>query len=152
MIELGKAIVVLIASVIVTIIIMPILILWSLGHGLVMMVRGKNIFKLIWRYIDGTAYVISNFIYNIALSLDMLWNVFGEAFEDVFTHKEETQFGKRNMTVSAAVGHLELTDLDNKWQRRFSNLLNKVFMQKNHAVDSWMVRKAIGEIRNEHFK
>jgi hypothetical protein len=81
-----------------------------------------------------------------------MWNIYGEAIEDVTTAKEDTLFGKKNVTVSTSIGKEEI---DNKLVpsgKKISKVLNVAFNQKQHAIDSWLFHKVKNELREKYFK
>lgn len=104
-----------------------------------------------WKVIDGTLAAIGYMLYNIAIAEDMMWNVQGEFLEDTITAEEGTNFGMKNSTVSSSVGELELNGKLNKWGLFSTKVLNKVFNQKRHAIDSWLFEQARKELRDKYF-
>jgi len=78
---------------------------------------------------------IGYLFYQIGYTQDLMWNIYGEAIEDVTTAKEDTLFGKKNVTVSTSIGKEEI---DNKLVpsgKKISKVLNVAFNQKQHAMD-----------------
>ena len=82
----------------------------------------------------------------------MGWNVNGEILEDIITSEENTYFSKKNISVSATVGDLEIRNKLNKVGKIFSKLLNFFFKQKQHAVDAWYYTKDKKELKDKYFK
>ena len=109
------------------------------------------LFKL---YIVSILHFIGRVLYNIAIDYDILGNEFGEWIEDGLTYEEDTPFGvgKQN-TISASIGWLIIY---NKAHRKtidiVNKILNKVFNQKAHAVDSWKFKEAHDIIEESHFE
>lgn len=112
----------------------------------------KAFFVFWWKTIDGLAAAAGYALYRLAYALDMGWNVNGEILEDFFTHKEDTNFGKKNITVSATIGKLEIDGDLNKTGRWFSGILNFFFNQKQHAKDAWRWTKARNELKEQYFE
>ena len=138
--ELFQGLITLIGAIIVTIFMWSIGTLYSFGYSIWLTITLKKwyaFFKFWWRLIDGFAAVIGHILYQIAIGLDMSWNVNGEIIEDVITAEENTMFSEKNITVSASTGKLKLENKLNKSGLIFSNVLNRVFNQKNHALDAW---------------
>lgn len=107
--------------------------------------------KLLWRTIDGTFATIGYLLYQIGYSQDLLWNIYGEAIEDVTTTKEDTEFGKKNITVSASIGKLEMDGELKRSGKIISEILNFAFWQKQHAKDSWLFYVAKKELKEKYF-
>ncbi len=153
--EFFSGLVVLIASSIVTVTTLWFLFIYSLGYSIwksVTLKDWKAFFVFWWTLIDGVFACIGHILYNIGYAQDMLWNVKGEALEDMITAKEDTEFGKKNRTVSASVGKLEIEGDLNAWGRFSSKVLNFVFQQKQHAKDSWYMKLAKDELKEKLFK
>jgi len=150
-----KSIITLIMTIIVSIILLPIGFIYSLGYSFWLAITYKNVkgfFTFWWRLIDGLAYALGFILHNTAVGLDLTWNVNGEILEDMVTPKEDTTFTNKGITVSASVGKLEVENDLNKYGKIFSRVLNFAFQQKAHAVDSWNVYVKINEINSKHFK
>lgn len=140
----GKPVIQLIAACIVTVVLLPLGLLYSLIKPIVdskskppLFILKKfglywlNILIQFWRSFKYIAY-------HTALFLDYTWNVFaGELLEDIITWKENTWFGNGKTTVSASIGQLENKDSLNKIGKRFSSFLNFVFNEENHALKSY---------------
>lgn len=112
----------------------------------------KAFFMFWWKTVDGLAAALGYIFYRIAYGLDMGWNVNGEILEDFFTHKEDTNFGEKNITVSATIGKLEIDDDLNKTGKWFSKILNFFFNQKQHAIDAWKWTQARKELKEQYFE
>lgn len=70
----------------------------------------------------------------------------------MITHEENTTFNQKNISVSASTGKLEIDGKLNKFGRKFSKLLNIVFGQKRHAVDSWNFLEEKKKLRSKYFQ
>ncbi len=113
----------------------------------------KAFFRFWWNLIDGIFAMFGHMLYHVGYGQDIGWNVNGEMLEDAITSKEDTMFGKKNIPVSASIGKLELENkLTTLFGRGLSKLLNIVFNQKQHAIDSWLFHKAKNELREKYFK
>jgi hypothetical protein len=153
--EFFKGLVVLIGASFVSVLILWFLFIYSLGYSIwkTITLRDWKAFFIFWfRLIDGIFACIGHILFNIGYALDMMWNVNGEAIEDSITHKENTEFGKKNITVSASVGKLEIDGKLNKFGRILSKILNFVFQQRQHAKDSWYMKLAKDELEEKYFK
>lgn len=140
----GKPVIQLVAACIVTVVLLPLGLLYSLIKPIVdsrskppLFILKKfglywlNILIQFWRSFKYIAH-------HTALFLDYTWNVFaGELLEDIITWKENTWFGNGKTTVSASIGQLESKDSLNKTGKWFSSFLNFVFNEKNHALKSY---------------
>jgi len=143
----------LLGAIIVSIVLIPVGVIYSFGYMLYMTVtlkEPKALLKLLWRWVDGMFCTIGYIILELAIGLDMLWNVNGEILEDSMTHKEDTHFGEKGITVSSSVGELEVSDNLNKTGIGFSKVLNKAFRQKRHAVDSWKMHLAKKKLSEQY--
>lgn len=153
--ELLTSIWALVWSIIVSSLMFSIGTLYSLGYAIWLSVTLKKwyaFFTFWWRLIDGFAAALGNFIYQIAYSLDLGWNVNGEVIEDLITSEEETTFSQKNISVSASIGKLQVEGKLNKFGKGFSKLLNFAFGQKQHAIDSWFFEKAKRELKEKYFQ
>lgn len=152
--ELFNGILTLIGAIVVSVFMYSIGTLYSLCYSiwLTVTMRKWYAFFTFWlRLVDGFAAVLGNILQELAYSLDLGWNVNGEMIEDAITTEENTTFSSKNISVSASVGKLQVEGKLNKFGLKFSKLLNKVFHQKNHAVDSWNFLQARNEIRKQYF-
>lgn len=152
--ELGVGILELIGALVVSLILLPIGFIYSFGYSIWLTLTLKKwyaFFLFWWRFIDGIAAAIGYTLHGIAYSLDLSWNVNGEIIEDVITHKEDTEFSKKNVTVSASTGKLEIEDTLNPRGRWFSKVLNFAFGQKAHAIDAWNYLVALRSLKNNYF-
>lgn len=153
--ELVCAIWALIWAIIVSCLMFSIGTLYSLGYSIYMSVSLKDkwmFFKFWWRLIDGFCAAIAHAIHNIAVALDMGWNVNGEIIEDIITAEENTNFSHKNITVSASTGKLEIDNKLNPAGKKFSKLLNFFFGQKRHAIDAWNYEQAKKQLDEQYFK
>lgn len=153
--EFLNGLVVFLAATMVTIFLFWYLALHQIGHAVYMTITLKDwkaLGKLIWRTIDGTFATIGYLLYQIGYSQDLMWNVYGEAIEDVTTAKEDTLFGKKNVTVSTSVGKEEYTGKLTPSGKKVSKVLNLAFNQKQHSIDSWLFHVAKNKLREEYFK
>lgn len=90
----------------------------------------------------------------VAVGYDVIANVLaGEMLEDITTHKEETTFGEP-ITVSASIGEIESRPNMPlvKFGWLLSSLLNVVFNQKRHALDSWLIHLKREELNKKYFQ
>lgn len=152
--EFLTAIIILIGSLLISAVILWFLFLYQLGYSIYLSVTLKkwDAFFIFWiKNIDGILAAMGHAIYHIGYSFDLLWNVNGEALEDMVTAKEDTEFGKKNTTVSASVGKLEIEGKLNRWGKLSSRLLNFVFRQKSHATDSWMMKIERDRLDDKYF-
>jgi len=152
--ELGIGLLELIGASIVSVLILPIGFIYSLGYSIWLTVVAKKwsaFFLFWWRFIDGICAAIGYVLHSIAYGLDLTWNVNGELIEDLITHKEDTEFSKKNVTVSATTGKLEIEDKLNPTGKWFSKALNFAFGQKAHAVDSWNYLVALRALKKDYF-
>lgn len=153
--EFLNGLIVLIGASMITVLLFWYLILHQIGHAVYMTITLKDwkaLGKLVWRTIDGTFATIGYLFYQIGYTQDLMWNIYGEAIEDVTTTKEDTLFGKKNVTVSTSIGKEEIDDKLVPSGKNISKVLNVVFNQKQHAVDSWLFHKAKNELREKYFK
>jgi hypothetical protein len=152
--ELLNGLITFIASIILTPFILAIAVPYAIGYNFYMMFAKRKfllLFILTWRIIDGLCAAIGYILFHFSVGLDMIWNVCGEIFEDIFTCREDSYFGEKNITVSSSIGHLEKTNSLYKAGKRFSKLLNLVFKQKQHALDSWELHVKITELKSKYF-
>jgi len=128
--------------------------LYSLGYSVWYTVTLKKplaFFQFWWRLVDGFASALSNLIYEAAYSLDLAWNVNGEIIEDMVTTEENTEFSKKDISVSATIGKLQVENKLNKFGLKFSKLLNFFFGQKQHAIDAWHYTQAKKDLKAQYF-
>jgi hypothetical protein len=145
----------LIWAIIVSVLMFSIGTLYSLGYSIWLSISLKKwyaFFAFWWRLIDGFAAAIGHALYELAYALDLAWNVNGEIIEDIITAEENTHFTKKNISVSATTGDLEIRGKLNKSGKIFSKLLNFFFGQKQHAIDAWLYTKAKKELRENYFE
>lgn len=142
-------------AIIVSLILWPVGILYSLGYSIWLTLTLKKwyaFFQFWWRLIDGIAASIGHMLFEMAYALDLTWNVNGEILEDCITAEENTNFSKKNIAVSSSTGKLEIDGKLNKTGLKFTKLLNFFFGQKRHAIDSWNFYKAKEELKNQYFQ
>lgn len=128
--------------------------IYSLGYSIWLTITLKKwsaFFIFWWRLIDGFAAALGAAFFEIAYALDLAWNVNGEILEDIVTHEENTTFSHKNISVSASIGKLEIENKLNKTGHIFSKILNFVFNQKQHAIDSWLFLQAKNELKSKYF-
>ena len=150
-----KSLGVLSLSVIVSLILIPIEFVYSFGYSIWLTITLKDwkaFFKFWCRLIDGISYSIGYILYNIGFALDLIWNVNGEVIEDVVTAEEDTEFTNKETTVSASIGKLEIEGKLNDTGKWLSRLLNIVFRQRAHAIDSWNFKVAKDKLRSGYFQ
>jgi hypothetical protein len=153
--EFLNGLIVLIGASMITVLLFWYLILHQIGHAVYMTITLKDwkaLGKLVWRTIDGTFATIGYLFYHIGYTQDLMWNIYGEAIEDVTTAKEDTLFGKKNVTVSTSIGKEEFQNKLVPSGKKISKVLNVAFNQKQHAMDSWLFHKAKNELREKYFK
>lgn len=153
--EFLNGLIVLIGASMITVLLFWYLILHQIGHAVYMTITLKDwkaLGKLVWRTIDGTFATIGYLFYQIGYTQDLMWNIYGEAIEDVTTTKEDTLFGKKNVTVSTSIGKEEFQNKLVPSGKKISKVLNVAFNQKQHAIDSWLFHKAKNELREKYFK
>lgn len=126
----------LVSAIIISCIIIPIGIVYSIGKALLEL-KLLGVIRYIFSFLYNIIVTLGYLLNHIAIMLDMLWNVSGEFIEDSVTWEEKTTFGFPKITVSASIGKLEEENKLNKTGKWFSNLLNVAFNQKNHAKDAW---------------
>lgn len=128
---------------------------YSLGYSIWLSVTGKDwtaFFKFWWRMLDGYCAAIGHLLYSVGYTLDMTWNVNGEIIEDIVTTDEFTAFSQKNITVSASIGNEEIKGKLTPWGKRISTMLNIVFNQQHHAIGAWKYLIAKKKIEAELFK
>ncbi len=144
----------LIWALLVSVILLPVGLLYSFGYSIWLSITLKKPFAFLifwWRLIDGFLAAIGHILLEMAYGLDLSWNVNGEILEDIITTEENTHFTEKNISVSATTGDLEIRKKLNKNGLRFTKLLNFFFNQKQHAVDSWNFLKAKEKLRKDYF-
>jgi len=86
--------------------------------------------------------------HHLAVTIDLFGNATsGEAIEDIVTSKEETYFGRGDITISAATGEIEVKRKLNSIGKWFTKALNKMFNEESHAIDAYK-----REIKNKQIK
>ena len=128
---------------------------YSLGYSIWLTITLKKwyaFFIFWWRLIDGIFFALGHMLYELAYSLDLIWNVNGEILEDFMTAEENTTFTDRDISVSASVGKLQKEGKLNRFGLWFSRLLNFAFGQKQHALDAWEYTQAKKALREKYFK
>lgn len=141
-------------AIMVSVILIPIGLLYSFGYSIWLTITMKKplaFFKFWWRLVDGFMASIGHILLEVAYGLDLSWNVNGEILEDVITTEEKTHFTEKNVSVSATTGDLEIRGKLNKMGLRFTKLLNFFFNQKQHAIDSWNYLVAKEELKKDYF-
>lgn len=153
--ELLQGFAVFLMATIVSCLLIPWLTIYSFFYSIYFSAKLKTplfFFWFWWKVIDGTLASVGYMLYHIAMGQDIMWNVQGEFLEDTITSREDTEFGSKNVTVSASVGKLEIDGALNKWGLFSTKVLNVVFNQKRHAIDSWLFQKAKKELRDKYFE
>lgn len=80
---------------------------------------------------------IKYLLIEIAISLDLFGNIScGEAIEDCVTAKEDTLYGRGDITISAATGELEMNGNLNTFGWKFTSTLSKV-LGENHSINCY---------------
>ncbi|MCH2225995.1 MAG: hypothetical protein MK066_14600 [Crocinitomicaceae bacterium] len=100
----------------------------------------KPLYQIPWRTIDGILATLGNTMSDIAIRYDELANIHSEWIEDLSTPIDSTMFGKKNITISAALGKIEYHQPDRllKRAKKLIVVLNFVFNQTSHAKGSWL--------------
>lgn len=154
--EFGMGILELLGAIIVTILITGFGFAYSLGYSIWLTITLKKwyaFFLFWWKLIDGIFAALGYMLHGIAYGLDLIWNVVaGEMIEDTITAKEDTEFAKKNVTVSASTGKLEIERKLNGTGKKFSKVLNFAFGQKAHAKDSWNYLVGLRKLKGNYFK
>ena len=154
--ELIKGLLELIGAILVTVLIVPIGFLYSLVYSFWLTITLKKFsafFMFWWSLIDGILAGFGYMFHGLAYGLDLIWNVSaGEMIEDAITAKEDTEFRKKNVTVSASVGKLEIERKLNGRGKSVSKLLNYTFGQKSHAKDAWNYLVGLRKLKGNYFK
>lgn len=131
--------------------------LYGLFHSLFMTLTLKDwkAFPLFfWKLFDGVFIGLGKILMNVAIGYDVLANVIGgEMVEDLTTFEEQTTFGDP-ITLSASVGEIEIREKDSLTVsgKRLSRVLNIVFNQRSHALDSWEIHLKRKQLNNQFFK
>lgn len=135
-------------------------IIYGFGYSLYMSFIYKDVlffFKYWWKMVDGTLSSIGHIMYEVAIGFDYKANILsGELMEDFVSHKSDSHFGEKKTTISASIGELEIKSEKNpqyksKKGKVISQILNIIFNQKRHCIDSWKVKIAKEKILSEHF-
>lgn len=153
--ELLKGLVCVLGALLVTAVLQPFLFVYSLIYSfwLTVTIKDWKRFFLFWyRLIDGLAASLGHGLFQLAYALDLTWNVNGEMVEDFVTHEEQTNFSKKNISLSASLGKISLDGNLNKFGRALSNFLNFAFNQKSHAEDSWNYHIRRKALLNKYFQ
>ena len=131
--------------------------LYSLPYSVWLLFSGSGIGavpRYWWRMIDGTFAALGFIMYQTAIGYDNLGNVLGgEVMEDFVTHVEDTKFTDKNTTISASIGECE--DRGEQFTlprgKVLSHILNVVFNQRRHALDSWHYKLAKEKLEEAYF-
>lgn len=139
-----KNLVLLLLAVLVSIPLLPIGLIWNIGKPIFHIHKGgfnkiaKNWFGYWFKLLYQVYVVIGYLAYHVAMSIDLLWNAFsGEFIEDCITAEEDTLFGKGDVTVSESTGQLVNDAKLNKTGEGFNKFLDKVFFEKDHALNAY---------------
>lgn len=112
----------------------------------------KEFFRLWWRLINGTLATLGMILYKVVELWDVMGCVWGEWIEDSTTTDEDTLFGETE-TISAAIGELEYNERPMfRRTRILSKVLNIAFMEKRHALGSWLLKLKRDEIKALNLK
>jgi len=85
--------------------------------------------------------VLKYLFLHLAISKDLFCNVAaGEMIEDCVTVKEETLYGRGDLTISAATGKLEIDNELNKCGKYFTWLLSKTLGER-HSINAYIKEK-----------
>ena len=147
----------LIWAIIVSVFVLTLGTIYTLGYGLWFSRRAKqgnrwtSLFRYLWKLIDGWLAAIGHWFYETGYALDLGWNVSGEGIEDLITAEDDTTFSEKNISVSASVGKLEMEAKLNKTGKWLSKTLNFAFGQKSHAIGAWMFLQEKIRLKKELF-
>lgn len=127
----------LLASLILSIILLPVGFLYTVGKYI--KERKVNpILTMLKNFGLSILLVISYLCMRVAVAIDKLGNVVaGEFLEDFITSKEDTLFSDPNTTISSSTGALEVEGELNETGLWFSKILSKVLGEDNHAILSY---------------
>jgi len=152
--DLWEGIKVFFGACVITALILWFLFLYSVIYSLWLTISLKNwkaFFVFWWRLIDGILAALGHAFFQIGYALDLIWNVNGEAVEDVVTYVEETEFSKKNVSLSASIGNESIDGNLSPFGVKLSNFLNWVFKQKSHAEDSWNYQEERNKLLEKYF-
>lgn len=127
----------LLASLILSIIILPVGFLYTIGKY-AKECKVNPILTMLKNFGLSILLVISYLCMRVAVAIDKLGNVVaGEFLEDFITSKEDTLFSDPNTTISSSTGALEVEGELNETGLWFSKMLSKVLGEDNHAILSY---------------
>lgn len=127
----------LLASLILSIILLPVGFLYTIGKY-AKECKVNPILTMLKNFGLSILLVISYLCMRVAVAIDILGNVIaGEFLEDFITSKEDTLFSKPDITISSSTGALEVEGELNKTGNWFSKILSKVLGEDNHAILSY---------------
>jgi len=152
--ELLSGLMALIGAMLLSVVIFPLGILYSLGYSIWLSLTLKKwtaFFIFWWRLIDGYCAAVGHLLLRVAYTLDIGWNVTGEIIEDIVTTDENTYFTTKDITVSASIGNEEVKNKLTPWGKRISKVLNIAFNQKCHAKASYLYLHERQKIEKELF-
>ncbi len=149
-----KGIKLIVLAIIVTVILVPLGVIWNILKAIYnFFMYWINIFYQAWLSLVFWVKAIpktesfDEICFVSAMALDYMWNATsGELIEDIVTTEERTLFGKGEVTVSAATGRQQVKRKLTPTGEWFSGMLNKVFNEEAHCVDSWL------KVRDDHLK
>jgi hypothetical protein len=100
--------------------------------------RGISKFIIYWLRVFYQFWVVYKYLsQHLAIAKDLFANVSsGEMLEDIITDREDTLFGRGDITISAATGYLELIPDLNPRGLWFTRILSKA-LGKNHSVNAY---------------
>jgi len=156
-----KNIKLIIFATLITIILVPLGILFNIYNSIKMLVssfgydfeykidKGFTNFYRYWKvFFTQTWFALSYILFHIAKGLDYVWNATsGELLEQFLCKEEKTLYGNGEVTVSCATGKEEERKMLTKLGVKFTKMLNKFFHQKDHCLEAWHNYNI-----NKHFK
>lgn len=131
------AIVELLASLILSILLIPIGFVYSLLIEPFLYPFNSKFFKYLRNFFVQIYNVLMFLFHSIAYSIDLFGNViFGNFLELFITQKQDTLFGKSKHSISQALGFLQKYQWLNKRGVRLVKLINKIFGDK-HCINAY---------------
>jgi hypothetical protein len=144
-----------IISVIISLIILPIGVIYTLGYMLWYFITFDTcaFFIRFLEFINGLLATIGYAFRSLAVILDMLWNITGEWMEDIVTADDNSGFARKGKrTVSATLGELARQGKLNSKGIWFCKVLNKFFRQCDHCGGAYEFELKQNELEETLFK
>jgi len=158
MLVLLKGILTFIAATIVSLLVIPIGVIWAFIHAMYMSISDKwySFFLLLYRFLVGTMHAVGYLFFYLGKFQDILWNVWaGELFEDFVTTNEDTWYGEpNNITISESTGREQIRNPDKiiSSGNYFIKGLNVIFGQNQHAKDAYELGVKRKELESKYYK